>query len=192
MADTAQRRMTLDEYLIWESRQEGKHEFVDGVARAMVGAQRNHNRIATRVLVFLANKLAGSSCEPFGSDMKVVSPSGNARYPDVTVDCDPGEPDDLIARRPTVIFEVYSKRTTVVDQTEKLEEYQSIESVRHIVHLHQNVMRGAIWTRDGEVWKRTALVGPQAVADLAAIGVHMSLQDIYEGVPLGDDVANDE
>lgn len=193
MADTAHRRWTLEEFLAWEETQDCRHEFVDGMVRAMAGGSRNADRLAGRVYAFLLGKLAGSPCEPYGSDFKVVAPNGNARYPDVTVDCQPGNPGDLVATLPTVLVEVYSRSTTVVDQNEKLEEYQSIPSVRHIAHLHQDALRGAIWTRDGDVWSRAPLIGPEAIAELSAIGVRMPLAEVYRGVPLApDETANDE
>jgi Uma2 family endonuclease len=188
MADThRQTRWTLPEFLAWEEQQETRNEFVDGRIRAMVGGTRRHNMIALNVASYLKIKLRGSKCVPYGSDMKTITPGGNVRYGDVTVDCGPMKGDDIAATAPTVIVEVLSKSTTYVDQSHKLDDYQSIPSMRHILHLEQDRAEGALWSRDEKGWRRTPLVGLDAEADLAAIGVKLKLADAYEAVSFDPD-----
>jgi hypothetical protein len=45
----------VDEYLDGESRAERKHEFIDGVVYAMVGASNSQNLVATNVTDVCAN-----------------------------------------------------------------------------------------------------------------------------------------
>jgi len=194
MADThRQSRWTLPEFLAWEEQQETRNEFVDGRARAMVGGTRRHNAIAANVLSFLVVRLRGSKCVPYGSDMKTITPGSNVRYGDVTVDCGPMKGTDIAATGPTLIVEVLSKSASYVDQSHKLDDYQSIPSMRHILHLEQDRAEGALWSRDEKGWRRTPLVGLDAEVDLAAIGVKLKLADAYEGVTfdLDPDGAND-
>ncbi|MES1198774.1 MAG: Uma2 family endonuclease [Pseudomonadota bacterium] len=183
MADTLRRRWTLQEYLDWEEKQETRNEFVDGRVRAMVGASRRHNRIGANVLSALVVALKGRKCQPFGEGMKIMIPNGNVRYGDVTVDCGPQNMDDIAASEPTVVVEVLSKSTAYVDQTDKLDDYQSIPSMRHILHLVQERPEAELWTRDGEAWRRVALSGLEAEIDLTAIGVKLQLAVAYDGVP---------
>lgn len=189
MADTLP-RMTTAEFLAWEARQPGRHEFVRGRIVAMVGGTRRHNAIGARVLAFLLSRLRGRSCQPYGADMKILIPSGNSRYADVVVDCGPMKDEDIAAAEPTVVVEVLSNSTSYADQTEKLDDYQSIPSMRHIVHLSQDRVAGEVWTRVGGEWKRTSLQGRDAEADLAAIGVTLPLSVAYEGVTFTEDEAS--
>ena len=191
MADTVRRRWTLAEFLAWENEQETRHEFVGGQIRAMVGASRGHNKIARNVLAYLYARLGNGKCQPYGSDMKIIIPAGNVRYSDVMIDCGPEKPDDIAATAPTVAIEVLSKSTAYVDQTQKLADYQSIPSMQHVLHLVQERAEGELWTRTGESWRRTSLVGLDAEVDLAAIGVAFTLAIAYEGVALDDAEAND-
>ncbi len=194
MADThRQSRWTLPEFLAWEEQQDTRNEFVDGRVRAMVGGTRRHNAIALNVASFLSRRLRGSKCAPYGADMKTVTPAGNVRYADVTVDCGPMKGDDIAATEPTVVVEVLSKSTSYVDQSHKLDDYQSIPSMRHILHLSQDRAEGALWTRDEKGWRREPLAGLEAEADLSAIGVKLALADAYEGVTFDPepDGAND-
>jgi Uma2 family endonuclease len=79
--------ITEEDYLQGELTSDVKHELIDGCVYAMAGASANHERIAGNVYRKFGNHLEGSSCEPFGSDMK-VKVGANFFYPDVTVDCD--------------------------------------------------------------------------------------------------------
>jgi Uma2 family endonuclease len=191
MADTVRRRWTLAEFLAWENEQETRHEFVGGQIRAMVGASRGHNKIARNVLAHLYARLGNGKCQPYGSDMKIITPAGNVRYPDVMVDCGPEKSDDIAATAPTVVVEVLSKSTAFFDQTEKLADYQSIPSMQHVLHLVQERIAGELWTRDGDSWRRTPLAGADSEVELAAIGVAFTLAIAYDGVALDDAEAND-
>ncbi len=184
MADSLHRRLSLEEFLAWEERQESRNEFVDGRIRAMTGGTRRHNKVARNVLAHLLHRLGNGKCQPYGSDMKILIPNGNSRYADVTVDCGPEKPDDVAATAPTVVVEVLSKSTVVLDQTHKLGDYQSISSMRHILHLAQERAEGELWTRDEGGWRRSSLTGLDAAVDLAAIGVSFTLAIAYDGVAL--------
>lgn len=186
MADTLHRRWTLEEFLAWEERQETRHEFVDGMVRAMVGGTRRHNKIALNVAAYLSGQLKGGKCQSYGSDMKVICPAGNVRYPDVTIDCGPMKPDDVAATEPTVAIEVLSKSTAWTDQTHKLDDYQSIPSMRHVLHLVQERAEGELWSKDESGWRRASLSGLDAEVDLSAVGVTFTPAIAYDGVPLDD------
>lgn len=182
MADSLHRPLTLAEFLAWEERQETRNEFVGGRIHAMAGGTRRHNKIARNVLALLLLRLGSGKCQPYGSDMKVLIPNGNSRYGDVTVDCGPDLPEDIAATEPTVIVEVLSKSTAFLDQTEKLDDYQSIPSMRHILHLSQERPEGELWSRDESGWRRERLAGAEANVELAAIGVTFALALAYDGV----------
>lgn len=177
-------RLTMDfaRYLEWEKTQDRKHELVGGEISLMAGGTAAHNAIAVNVIVTLRNRLRGGPCKPFGSDMKVLIPAGNVRYPDVTVDCGKAKPGDLWAAEPRVIIEVLSPSTEWFDQTQKLEEYQSIQSVAHVVFLSQNRAFGRVWTRAGKAWASKDADGMAAALSLASIEIDAPLSEIYDGV----------
>ncbi len=189
MADSLRRRLSLEEFLAWEERQENRNELVDGAIRAMVGGTRRHNKIARNVLAHLLHRLGNGKCQPYGSDMKILIPNGNSRCGDVTVDCGPEKSEDIAATAPTVVVEVLSKSTAFLDQTQKLDDYQSIPSMRHILQLSQERPEGALWTRDEGAWRRLSLAGLDAVVDLPAIGVSFELGVAYERVELDEEGA---
>jgi Uma2 family endonuclease len=121
--------------------------------------------------------------------MKILIPNGNSRYGDVTVDCGPMKGDDIAATEPTIVVEVLSKSTALLDQNEKLDDYQSIPSMRHVLHLSQEKPAGELWSRDEGGWRRVKVSGADAIVDLAAIGVSFALGVAYEGVSFDENQA---
>ena len=174
--------MSFDRYIEWEKQQERRHELVNGVITLMAGGTAAHNRVCRNVLLSLQLRLRGKPCEPFGSDMKVRIPQGNVRYPDVTVDCGKPKPSDLWAAEPRVIVEVLSPSTEWFDQTQKLEEYQSIPSVMHVAFLSQNRPFGRVWTRAGSAWTSVDADGAGAAFAFPAIEADVPLSEAYDGV----------
>lgn len=115
-----------------------KVELVDGEACMMAGGSREHAAAARNIIRWTGNKLEGSPCEPYGSDMGLELDSTNVRFPDVAIYCDER---DLGAeasgtrtfRFPKVIFEVLSPSTHAFDRGGKTAEYKLIASVQSIV-----------------------------------------------------------
>lgn len=174
--------MSFDRYIEWEKHQERKHELVDGAITLMAGGTAAHNAISANLIIALGVRLRGKPCRPYGSDMKVLIPHGNVRYPDVTVDCGKPKPNDLWAAEPRVIMEVLSPSTEWFDQTRKLEEYQSIPSVAHVAFLSQNRPFGRVWTRTGGEWTSADADGLQSAFAFPAIDADLPLSEVYDGV----------
>jgi Uma2 family endonuclease len=174
--------MSFERYIEWEKTQERKHELVGGVITLMAGGTAAHNAIAVNLIVALSSRLRGKPCRPYGSDMKVLIPAGNVRYPDVTVDCGKPKPNDLWAAEPRVILEVLSPSTEWFDQTQKLEEYQAIPTVAHVAFLSQNRAFGRVWTRAGEGWTSVDASGMEAALAFPAIDTDVPLSEVYDGV----------
>jgi Uma2 family endonuclease len=174
--------MSFDRYIEWEKTQERQHEFVGGAIALMAGGTWAHGLIGANVVAALNLRLRGKPCRATGSDFKVRIPAGNVRYPDVTVDCGKPKPGDLWAAEPGVIIEVLSPSTEWFDQTQKLEEYQSIPSVAHVAFLLQNRAFGRLWTRAGGGWARVDASGMEGALAFASIDAELPLAEVYDGV----------
>ena len=128
-------KMTVEEYLEWESQQEIRHEYVNGELFAMTGGTIPHNDIALNLYRALYPHLRSRGCRVNVSDVKVqISPASPYYYPDVIVSCDP---QDLNARKfiqfPQVIVEVLSPSTETKDRGEKFIYYQTMPSLQEYV-----------------------------------------------------------
>jgi Uma2 family endonuclease len=197
MSTAPKRLMTPEEYLAYERSSEEKHEFYRGEIFAMSGMSYEHSQINANLMRELGNRLAGSTCEPHASDLRVcVHPSGLYTYPDVLVVC--GRPSFLDKRfdtllNPTMIVEILSQSTQSYDRGAKFEQYQRIESLRVYVLVSQEAVRVEWFTRgeDG-AWIYRAVNGVDGVLDLSevlAVPVSIRLGAIYERVEFGEGTA---
>ena len=174
------RPMSLDEFLVWEQGQELRHEF-DGLQPvAMTGGTIAHSVIATNIVVALDPKLR-QSCRAFQSDLKIIV-EGRVRYPDVTVTCAPVADSSDIVPDPVVVFEVLSASKAVVDRGLKVAEYQSTPSIQHYVMVEQTRAEATVLSRDGDGWTETFIAGLTGVVSLSALGVSLSMAEIYRRV----------
>lgn len=174
--------MSADEYLVWEARQENKHELVNGVTRLMAGGTAAHEMISLNIALAMKQSLKGKPCRVFGAGLKVRTSADGYRYPDVTVDCGQPAPQALYADKPTVLFEVLSPSTEWFDETDKLAEYQALASVVNIVLLSQRRPFGRVWTRSGGGWETVDVDGLEAEIALPGLNLSLSMADAYDGV----------
>lgn len=200
LARNAESRMTFEEYLVWEAKQEEKWELVDGrpVRRSdrwhydeitgMAGATYEHNRIVGNLIRHLGNRLAGKPCWPLPSDLKTRS-KDNARYPDVTVECGKPARGSLLSAEPRVVFEVLSKSNTMREQLLLLDDYQRVDSVMQVVYVEQYSPHVLSWTRQDMFWPRENLDGLDGSIRLPSLDISLPLTDIYEGLDFDDEFA---
>jgi Uma2 family endonuclease len=182
--------MTVEAFLRWCEGREGRFELVDGVIVAMAGATKRHDRIVGNIYVALATRLRAKPCRPYTADLAVRTQDLRVRRPDVTVDCEAGENDALEADRPTAVFEVLSPSTRQTDLVRKLNEYQGLSSLRHIVLVEQSAASITVYSRaSGEdAWKSQDLDGLEGEVDLPAIGVRLPATEIYAEVEFDPDL----
>jgi Uma2 family endonuclease len=190
MADTA-RKMTTDEFLEWclaPEREYDRWEFVDGVpVRMMTGATTRHDQIVVNLIAELRFRLKGGPCAPTTADQAVKTQSDRrVRRPDVTVDCGPRDPNGLFVNTPTAVFEVLSPSTENVTFSSKLDEYKNLASMRHVVLLDQDKLFLVHYRRAANnAWTAEELSESACELKLDAIGISLTLAEIYADVPLG-------
>lgn len=178
---------TFEQFLDWERGQERKHEFEDGEPVAMAGGSEAHSVIQANLIAAAAPKLRGSGCRPFTSDMLVRTGTGRGRYPDMTIDCGTPRGQNLIAPEPRVVFEVLSEETQRRDRTIKLADYNATPSIAHYVLVEQAVLLVHVYSRGphGDFSLRPQEVrGIDGVVELAAVGIALTMREIYDGLDL--------
>jgi Uma2 family endonuclease len=151
----------------------------------MAGATFAHNRIVGNLLRHLGNRLAGRSCWALPSDLKTRSRAGNARYPDVTVECGSPALSSLLSSEPRVVFEVLSPSNTLPKQLLLLDDYQSVATMAQVVYVEQDRPSVLSWTRDDPFWPRQNLEGFYTVLALPSLDLSLPLAEIYEGLDFG-------
>ena len=170
------------EYERFEREARHKHEFVDGLILAMAGGTLEHGALCSAVNTALGTQLRGQRCRVFDSNARLRSrSSGNAYYPDASVVCghlEKDPEDDLSMVNPVVLVEVLSPSTEDYDRNDKLEEYKTIASLEHVVHVAHDEPRVDIWSRHESGWQ-VASYGPGDQAPLAAIRCVLDVDELY-------------
>ena len=143
---------------------ERKAELDNGVIRMMAGGTARHAEVQGNILVALANRLRGSGCKPYNSDMATLTHDLSIRYPDVSVFCnraDPANDDAKAFDDPRILFEVLSAGTARTDLRVKLDEYKALDSVDTIVFVDIASERLRIVQRTGpHAWQDESYDGP--------------------------------
>jgi Uma2 family endonuclease len=168
--------LTLDEFLVWERTQPVRYEFDGTQPVAMTGGTIAADRVARRLLRALERRLQ-PPCEVFGENVKVLTPTGRVRYPDVKVACGEFDPaSDHVD--PVVVFEVLSPTTELTDRRVKSAEYASIPSVLAYVILTQDRPAATVLRRAAG-WEPEEFDEADAVLDLPEIGVAFRLAELH-------------
>ncbi|HVT04334.1 MAG TPA: Uma2 family endonuclease [Thermoanaerobaculia bacterium] len=186
MVEQSRRQYTLDDYFSLQRGIELKLEYFNGEIYAMAGGSANHNRISLNILRVFAAALAGSSCEAFGSDMRVSTPAGLYTYPDASIICGPrvsGTAETI--SNTIVIVEVLSDSTRNYDRGEKFALYRSIPALRHYLLIEQSFshVEHRRFETDGS-WSHEIKESPDQIVQLSEAGIDLPVARIYEGVEI--------
>jgi len=187
--------ISVHEYLAGERDAKHRHEYVEGVVYAMVGATNAHNRIATNGTVTLGVQLRGRSCQVFNSDTKirVYTPTGTRfYYPDLSVVCQHNLPTDTFQDSPVVVVEVISESTRRADEFEKREAYLSIDTLCVYILVEQAVAAAVVYRRQDSGFARETYVGSDAIIPLPEIECELTLADLYENVDFPPPTVDEE
>lgn len=187
----------MEDYLVLEDASRDKHEYLDGViyavqgepVRGMAGGSAVHADLIRNAGFALHGKLKGSPCSVKMTEMRLrIDAAGAVFYPDVLVHCralsNPATTVELTEAR--VVIEVLSPTTQHFDRGDKLQAYQKLAGLQHIILLSS--MEEAAWhcqrvPADGH-W--TMLTPWPTGTDLWLEGLGLSLgwDEVYAGVGL--------
>ena len=178
--------ISVNDYLTGEQISDTKHEYLGGTVHAMAGATIRHNNIAGSCFASLHASLKGKSCQPFNSDTKVrIEFPDHTRfyYPDAMVVCQSNPDTDHFQNQPVVIVEVLSDSTRRADLGEKRDAYLTIPSLKVLLFVEPDSPTVTLYRRlpeGGFASERHS--GLDAIIELAEIGAHLSLADLYDRV----------
>jgi Uma2 family endonuclease len=180
--------MTFDEYLVWEDRQPTKHEFRGGYAVAMSGGSVPHGTVALNICTALKTQLRGGRCRVYNSDVRLqVASSGDSFYPDVMVSCHFRDHNSTrYLSQPSVIVEVLSPSTAAYDRGDKFAQYRTLPSLQTFVLADPDARRVEVFHRDAQGHWTYEVAEGQGSVHLASIEVTLTLDAIFEDVPLPD------
>lgn len=171
--------LTSEEFLDWEIRQEDRHEFINGQIVAMAGNSEGHHVIAINTALALRARIP-KPCRATTERM-VKIPNKNWRFADVLVDCSGFDPKAWYAGEPRIAVEVESPSTSYFEEMERLEDYQCVPSIAHVLILAQDRPRARLYTRTETGWIASDYTKLEQTVALASLGVELPLAELYEG-----------
>ena len=181
-----QNYLTADDYLAWEAQQVERHEYIDGEAFAMAGAEDRHVTVTGNLYIALRNHLRGSRCRTFMSDMRLQVQASNAYfYPDVMVTCsDADHASSLSKSEPVLLCEVLSPGTSSFDRGAKFAHYRQIASLQEYLLVDVGLRTADLYRMgDDGLWVLHPCVGAQAV-ELASVALTVPAAELYAEIEL--------
>jgi len=188
MQPLKKQKYTLEEYAELDHNSEEKIEYWDGHVFTLAGASGNHNQIQFNLILALGNKLRGSDCRVFPSDMRVKVPAYLPyRYPDLSALCGQavieklGKQEMLV--NPSLIVEILSDSTAEFDRGYKFTYYKSIESFVEYILIAQDRPHVSQFVKQADnSWLNHEF---NDIADeffLSSLECEIALAEIYEAV----------
>jgi Uma2 family endonuclease len=176
-------KLTVSDYLAWESTQEARHEFWRGEVFAMVGARRVHGLVSGNLFAALKTHLKGTPCRAFIEGQKVQVGHDAIFYPDVFVTCDPRDlATEVVFHHPKLIVEVLSESTQAYDRGLKFATYRQLASLQEYLLVDPD-------SRSVEVFRRNErgnfeLLDQTADAELvlACVGLSLPIAEVFDGL----------
>ncbi len=182
-------KMSAQEYLDWERKQEYKNEYYSGDLVAMSGASLAHNFIHANVFGKIYAHLEGKSCYIFSSELRIeVKEKESYFYPDVTIVCaEPILVDDKMdmITNPTVIIEILTPSTEKYEEQRKKVFYMQMPSLKEYVMIDSTgILVDVIRRTEGNKWENKIIISKDDSLYIAAIDLNLPLTQIYKNVKL--------
>ena len=194
MEDSSQEtlHMTEDEYLAYERDHEFPHEFAYGEVLPRIGRSLSHILTMGNLMALMGNHIRDEDCICVGAKMQVFTGKARTyRYPDVIVTC--GKPhfadkEQFTLLNPTILIEITSPSTMIMDCYDKLHEYTSMPTVIEYLIVSQNQPEIMHYVRqDSGDWLYRRVVGLDATLDIPTLNCTLELFKVYHKVELDTD-----
>ena len=185
MAIQKERRMTVAEYLVWEERQECKHEYIDGEIIEMSGGTGEHSMIIGNIQGFLWNLLSFPQYTVHTSNLRVKFSRSRYVYPDLSVVRGESSYDDasrLNLLNPVFVTEVTSPSSAIRDRMDKLDNYLNVPSIEAYLIVDQERPRADLYTRAQEGWHVRVFNQAEDVIPLLMLDCELPLEQVYRGI----------
>jgi Uma2 family endonuclease len=180
MAEPAERRLTVEEFLAWDDGTDRRYELVDGMVVAMAPPSEAHATIVINLAIRIGNQLR-PPCRVLG-EFGVRLPDRDDSFYQfaLAVTCAPADAARRYIAEPELILEVLSPSTALHDRGRKLDHYRQLASVKEILLVASEERRIQHWRRDGSHWVVDDLIG-HADLQLTIVPDPIPLAAIYEG-----------
>jgi Uma2 family endonuclease len=180
MADVAERRMTVEEFLDWHDGTDTRHMLVDGVVVAMAPPSGHHSRIAGNAAVAVGRRLRPPCGVMVEAGLRL--PGESCVQVDVAMTCETIDPKQLM-EQPLLLIEVLSPSTRRDDLGVKIPAYEETDSVREIWAVESEQRSVRVWRRTEGGWVKTLPIRTGGFRS-EVLGDEVALDELYAGTGL--------
>lgn len=179
--------LTIDEFLEWDSGDDGRYELREGEIVAMAPTKPAHQILSAKLARHIDEALDDRPpCTVRVEAPIAVAGRETCHQADLAVTCHPYEPGQKATSEPLVVVEILSPSTESYDRKVKLPDYRDIPSVREIVLIDQDQVYCEIHRRlDAGRWLVDLLRQPEACLRLDSIGLDQPLSAFYINIAFG-------
>ena len=182
-------RMTVDEFLKWDSEDGYRYELVDGEPRAMSPASTLHGFLQNELGSLIRNHLRekAPACEVVANPGVIprLLSEHNVRIPDLAVTCSPLTAGQAILSDPVLLIEILYPSNQAKTWT-NVWAYTSIPSVQDILVLRADRVAAELLSRSPEgEWPDRPIAITAGDLMLESIGFRVALADLYGRTGLG-------
>lgn len=180
-------QMSFEEYLAYERTHEERHEFADGRVYRLPGITREHALISSSTGVALRSQLRRTRWTVLYSTVRYyLEAAHRTLYADISVVREDGQAyadtDDLLIN-PTLVVEVISPASELLDRGAKWHAYQQFDSLQYYLLIASEAPHVELYTRDAQMqWQYRSAYGLDATIALPIIGATLHTATIYEQV----------
>jgi Uma2 family endonuclease len=183
-------RMTVRDFLGWESGDGLRYELVDGEPRAMAPAGTIHGFLQNELGSLIRNHLREHrpACEVLANVGVIphLLSAHNVRIPDLAVTCAKLMPGQRTLPDPVLLIEILSP-SNHADTWSNVWSYTSIPSVQEILVLHSTGVSAELLRRAADgTWAEEPVAIGDATVTLSSIGFELKLAHLYARTGLAD------
>ena len=176
-------RMSVREFLDWESGDDLRYELVDGEPRAMAPASTMHGflqgRLASLLNAHLDREKPSCSVVVAPGVVPHLMSAHNVRVPDLGVTCSPLAPGQAALPDPVLLIEILSPSNQAKTWS-NVWAYTSIPSVREILVLHSTRVTAEILRRAATgSWPEEPEQLLEGHLELISVGFRVAMADLY-------------
>ncbi len=188
MGETAERLLSVDEFLAWDAGTDQRYQLLRGLVTMMAPPQAVHGRLVSRLDRLLGAKLP-PRCEPSTeAGIKPLHRADTYYQADLAVTCRPLERGEVYLREPMLVVEVLSPSTEATDRLLKLDDYRLIPSIADILFVSSMRVQVEHWHRQGDAWLVTTR-GPGERIELRSFAISIEIDTLYADLPLAPEPA---
>jgi len=182
MAQEAERRMTVAEFLAWDDGTDTRYELDAGVPVAMAPPGERHGTIVVNTAVAIGTVLEQRPPCRAQAEAGIAIDEFTRWQADLAVTCDePAKRNNVEA--PRLIVEVLSSSTRAHDLGRKLPDYKDIAAVEEIWLIDSEKRWVQLWRRDGQRWIVQDFVGGSSF-ESGVLGGAIALDRLYRATGL--------